>query len=72
MLIAENETVINALQKPLDDFWKLIDGGEPKEKVIAWLRQGSHRSISDWMATEVAGLIERDKRSASLQDVQAT
>jgi hypothetical protein len=66
MLIAENETTIKALQNHLDEIWKLIDGGEPKKKVVAWLRKGSHRSISDWVATEVADLVERDRRSASV------
>lgn len=66
MLIAENEATIRALQGNLDEMWKLIDGGEPKEKVVAWLRKGSHRSISDWAAEEVADLIEHDRRSASV------
>lgn len=66
MLIAENSAVINCLQKHLNEMWKLVDEGEPKSKVLAWLRKGGHRSISDWAATEVADLIERDKRSASV------
>lgn len=66
MLIAESETTIGALQDHLDVMRKLIDGSEPKEKVVGWLRKGSHRSISDWEAEEVAGLIEQDKRAASV------
>lgn len=68
MLIAESEATIGALQGHLDEMWRLIDGGEPKEKVVAWLRKGSHKSIGDWAAEEVADLIERDKRRASVQD----
>jgi hypothetical protein len=67
MLIAENETTIKALQGHLDEIWKLIDSGEPKDKVVGWLRKGNHRSISDWAATEVADLIDQDKRNASIQ-----
>jgi hypothetical protein len=66
MLIANHPGVQKATQGHLDELWKLVDGGEPKSKVIAWLRKGSHKSISDWMANEVAGLLENDKRSASL------
>ncbi len=66
MVIANHPGVQIATQGHLDELWKLIDGGEPKHKVIAWLRQGGHRTISDWMATEVAGLLENDKRSASV------
>lgn len=70
MLIAESEAVIKAVQGKLDEMWKIVDEGEPKDKVVGWLRKGGHSSISDWVATEVAGLIEQDKRNATAYVVQ--
>lgn len=65
-IIATHPGVENATQDHLTKMWELIDSGEPKDKVVAWLRKYGHKSISDWMATEVASLIENGKRSASV------
>lgn len=65
MLIAESATVVKTVQVNLDMMWELVDNGEPKSRVVKWLRKGGHESISDWVAIEVAGLIEQDTRKAS-------
>lgn len=50
------------LQLHLDRSWEIVDAGNPTDEVIAWLREGGHKSIDDHAAKMVADLMAKNRR----------